>query len=85
VSELGTETDNGEIARVIIAMAHALDLEVVAEGVENQQQLDFMHEFECDFVQGYFFSKPLPAEDCARLLKNKTTGLFAVPSQSFAA
>ncbi|TAJ76042.1 MAG: bifunctional diguanylate cyclase/phosphodiesterase [Gallionellaceae bacterium] len=72
VNDLGTEADDGEIAKTIIAMAHALDLEVVAEGVENRRQLDFMRDFQCDFVQGYFFSKPLPAEEYARLLKART-------------
>ncbi len=85
VSDLGTESDDGEIARAIIAMAHALDLEVVAEGVENQRQLDFMRDFECDFVQGYFFSKPLPAEEYARLLKGRTVGLFVVQGLAQAA
>lgn len=68
VTDIGTESDNGEIAKTIIAVAHALGLEVVAEGVETQQQLDFMHTARCDLVQGYFFSKPLPPAECARLL-----------------
>jgi diguanylate cyclase (GGDEF)-like protein/PAS domain S-box-containing protein len=82
VADLGTESDDGEIARAIIAMAHALRLEVVAEGVENQQQLDFMRDFHCDFIQGYFYSKPLPVEALARLLKGKTLGLFVVSNLS---
>jgi len=77
VSDLGTTNDDGEIARAIIAMAHALDLEVVAEGVENHQQLEFMKDFQCDFVQGYYFSKPVSAQDCAKLLKEVRTELFA--------
>lgn len=85
VADLGTESDDGEIARAIIAMAHALGLEVVAEGVENQRQLDFMRDFKCDFVQGYFFSKPLSAADCAKFLKSKAMGLFVVPGFSQAA
>lgn len=68
VTDIGTDSDNGEIARTIIAVAHALGLEVVVEGVETQQQLDFMHTARCDLVQGYFFSKPLPADECAKLL-----------------
>lgn len=79
VSDIGTDSDNGEIARTIIAVAHALGLEVVAEGVETQQQLDFMHAAKCDLVQGYFFSKPLPPAECARLLTGtplEHSGLF---------
>lgn len=72
VTDLGTESDNGEIARAIIAMAHALNLEVVAEGVENRRQLDFMRDFQCNYIQGYFFSKPVSGEDFVKLLSNIT-------------
>jgi diguanylate cyclase (GGDEF)-like protein len=85
VTDLGTDSDDGEIARAIIAMAHALHLEVVAEGVENMRQLDFMRDFKCDYIQGYFFSKPISAEDFARLLKGKTLGLFVVSNRAQAA
>ncbi len=85
VADLGTKSDDGEIARAIIAMAHALHLKVVAEGVENLQQLNFMRDFHCDLIQGYYFSKPLPAEEFARLLKGKTLGLFVVSGSAQAA
>ncbi|MDP2805687.1 MAG: EAL domain-containing protein, partial [Gallionellaceae bacterium] len=85
VKDLGTPSDNGEIARAIIAMAHALNLEVVAEGVENQHQLELMRNFQCDFIQGYLYSKPVPAANFAQLLKGKTLGLFVVPNQAHAA
>jgi diguanylate cyclase (GGDEF)-like protein len=54
-----------------IAMAHKLGLCVVAEGVENQQALDMLHEFDCDVVQGYFLSRPLPCADLERWLEGK--------------
>ncbi|GJL74277.1 MAG: hypothetical protein NMNS02_03830 [Nitrosomonas sp.] len=60
--------DNGEggtIAATIIAMAHALNKKVVAEGVETQAQLDFLRKHNCELIQGYFFSRPLPAEELA--------------------
>lgn len=82
VIDLGTESDDGEISRAIIAMAHALDLEVVAEGVENRQQLDFMRDFHCDLIQGFYFSKPLPADEFARLVRSRTSGLFVVPGEA---
>ncbi len=78
VTDLGTESDNGEIARAIIAMAHALNLEVVAEGVENRQQFDFMRDFQCNYIQGYFFSKPVSGEDLVKLLSSKALGMFVV-------
>ena len=46
-----------------IAMGHGLNLTVVAEGVETNEQLTILNELNCDFVQGYYFSKPIPAKD----------------------
>jgi EAL domain-containing protein (putative c-di-GMP-specific phosphodiesterase class I) len=44
-------------------MAHALDLDVTAEGVERREQLDVLERLGCDAVQGYFLARPLPAEE----------------------
>ncbi len=85
VTDLGSATDRGEIPQAIIAMAHALNLKVIAEGVENQQQLDFLRDSRCEFAQGYFFSKALPAEECSKLLKNRSVGLFVVSDRSLVA
>lgn len=52
------------LIREIVSIAHALDLEVVTEGVETALELDFLVKSGCDEAQGYFFSKPLPAEQC---------------------
>ena len=57
------------IVKTIIAMAHSLNLKVIAEGVENKRQLDFFREHECDAIQGFFFSRPLPAEEFVNFLK----------------
>ncbi|WP_147070261.1 EAL domain-containing protein, partial [Sulfuriferula plumbiphila] len=62
--------DDAAIVSAIIAMAHSLRLRVVAEGVETQEQFDFLLERGCDAMQGYFFSKPLPAEEILPLLQN---------------
>ena len=48
--------------RAIVTLGHALDLTVVAEGVETREQLEYLNELECDVVQGFLFSKPLPGE-----------------------
>ncbi len=68
VSELHTEPDDRVIALTIISMAHNLRLRVVAEGVENDAQLHFLHEHGCDEVQGFFCGRPAPAEEFSRLL-----------------
>jgi diguanylate cyclase (GGDEF)-like protein len=63
--------DNDEdiaITRAVIAMAHSLKLNVVAEGVENIKQHAFLLKEKCDEIQGYFFSKPLPATEFTQLL-----------------
>jgi len=56
------------IAAAIIGLAHSLDLEVVAEGVETRAQLEFLRKHECDQVQGFLCSRPLPEESLVRLL-----------------
>jgi diguanylate cyclase (GGDEF)-like protein/PAS domain S-box-containing protein len=53
---------DGQIARAIIAMAHSLNMSVIAEGVETQAQLDFLREHGCDDVQGFYLGRPMPAE-----------------------
>jgi len=57
------------IVDAIIAMARSLELVVIAEGVENQPQLDFLKSRDCDIIQGYFSGKPVPAKEFSALLK----------------
>ncbi len=49
------------ITSAVIALGHNLGLEVIAEGVETAEQLQYLTEHQCDFIQGYFLSRPLPA------------------------
>ena len=65
------------MVKAIIAMAHSLRLEVIAEGVENTAQLEALRAAGCDHIQGYIFSKPLPAEECARYLRHHANRLAA--------
>ena len=60
--------DGGVLAQAIISLGHSLKLKIVAEGVEDDAQLKFLKAHRCDEAQGYYFSKPVPPEECARLL-----------------
>ncbi|CRL49724.1 MULTISPECIES: EAL domain-containing protein [Pseudomonas] len=66
---LGEGTVDAAITRAIIAMAHGLSLKVVAEGVERQEQLEFLKAECCDEVQGYLISRPVEADELAKLLQ----------------
>lgn len=58
-----TDGDSAAIVRTIVAMARSLDLQVVAEGVEDEAQVQFLRELGCDQIQGYYFAKPMPAQE----------------------
>ncbi len=74
VRDLGKELADEAIVRSIITMAHNLNLKVVAEGVETQLQYDFVKQYECDVVQGYFFGKPLPFSFIQEMFLQKPLG-----------
>ncbi len=73
VMNITTAPNDTAIIKSIITLAHSLNLKVIAEGVETEQQLAFLRELECDEVQGYLFSKPLPADMFTQLLKDGKT------------
>ena len=87
VREITTDPGSLAITEAIITMAHSLDLEVVAEGVETEGQLALLRSRGCDMVQGFLFSRPLPAAEFANLLSHPprlapapaAAGLAAVP------
>ncbi len=68
IRQLFEKDSNKEIVSAIIAMGHSMNLKVTAEGIEDERQLNFLKEKKCDFIQGYYFSKPLPAKDIEKLL-----------------
>ncbi len=70
VRDLPEDEEDIAITKAIIALAKSLKFTIIAEGVETQAQKDFMIENECDLMQGYFFSKPIPASEMEVLLKN---------------
>jgi diguanylate cyclase (GGDEF)-like protein/PAS domain S-box-containing protein len=63
IREVTTNPDDAAITKAIIHMAHSLKLSVIAEGVETQDQFDFLRENKCDEIQGYFFSRPVTASE----------------------
>jgi diguanylate cyclase (GGDEF)-like protein len=69
VIDLKPESDNETITAAIIAMASALNLEVVAEGVETREQMGLLFRRGCHFMQGYLFSRPLPTREITALLR----------------
>jgi len=68
LSNITMDTEDTAIVKAIIAMAHSLDLHVVAEGVENKAQLAMLCRLGCDMAQGYYFSKPLPENELKHFL-----------------
>ncbi|VTU25785.1 putative bifunctional diguanylate cyclase/phosphodiesterase [Variovorax sp. PBL-E5] len=66
VQELETKEDARAVVEAVIRLAHALSLTVVAEGVETQGQHDILMRLGCDEFQGYFFARPMPADELAR-------------------
>src|ERR1044071_2357512 len=68
VSDVTTDPDDAALVMAIITLAHNLRLKVIAEGVDSEEQLRFLHLLRCDEWQGYFFSKPLPVEAFEELL-----------------
>ncbi len=71
VKNITTDPRSAAIARATTALAHGLSLVVVAEGVETEGQLAFLRDMGCDKIQGYLFSRPLPADELATLLREQ--------------
>ena len=74
VRDIPQSSDDMAISAAIIAMGHSMDLRVLAEGVETAEQLAFLRERGCDSYQGYFCSRPMPAEAFAALVRAQQAG-----------
>ena len=68
IDDILADRVQADLVGYIIDMAHTLNLSVVAEGVESEAQLEKLHQYDCDCIQGYVFSRPLPAAEALRLL-----------------
>ncbi len=70
IKDIGNNKYDEEIIKVMVAIGHTMGIKVVAEGVETQQQLNFLTSIGCDLGQGYFFSRPLNSQCSTELVKN---------------
>ncbi len=81
VRNVSEDSDDASIVRAIISLAHNLGFKVVAEGVETEAQLNFMRQYGCDEIQGFYFSRPLPAAEIVDVLRrgklDPAVGAFA--------
>ena len=73
MKDINTDPDNEAIVSAIITLAHALKLNVIAEGVETQEQLESLRALKCDEVQGFLFSRPLAVAEFTDLLAERLT------------
>ncbi len=71
VSGISSNGENQEIVRAIITLAHGLGMDVIAEGVENNEQLEFLRSLQCESGQGFFFSEPIAAPQALELIQSK--------------
>jgi EAL domain-containing protein (putative c-di-GMP-specific phosphodiesterase class I) len=77
VRDIAINRDDASIVSSIISLAHHLKLNVIAEGVETQSQMDILRAQQCDEMQGYFFCKPLPADQIETLLHEQHVAALA--------
>ena len=77
VRDITTDVRDAAIVSAVISMAHSLDLKVIAEGVETEQQLAFLHQQRCNRIQGFFFSAPMPTERLETYLLDRREHLAA--------
>ncbi|WP_428034203.1 EAL domain-containing protein [Amphritea sp.] len=75
IRDIGSDHDDEVIVKTIIDMAHNLNLKVVAEGVETEEQLAFVRMYDCDQVQGYLFSPPVPLLQLIQLIEEQNSTL----------
>jgi EAL domain-containing protein (putative c-di-GMP-specific phosphodiesterase class I) len=73
VKDIPTDKDDMAIVETIIALSKSLKLEVIAEGVENEAQRDFLIEHDCLNIQGYYYSRPVSGEEIEKMLKHPKT------------
>ncbi len=78
VRDICTDPDDEAIANAVIGLGHSLKMQVIAEGVETREQMEHLRAHGCDEIQGYYFSRPLPAEVFAQLVRDGLAALKPV-------
>ena len=84
VRQITSAGEDTAIVTAMISMGRSLKLRVVAEGVETQEELEFLQAHQCDEAQGYYFSRPVPAEQFAELLRTRVPEPSALLHKSLA-
>jgi EAL domain-containing protein (putative c-di-GMP-specific phosphodiesterase class I) len=72
IANVTNNLDDASIVQAVVAMAHNMNMEVIAEGVETEEQVKFLLKNRCDYAQGYLFSKPLSVEKIEEFIKKFT-------------
>ena len=71
INDITTNKRNASITETIIAMSKALEMAVIVEGIETEEQLEYVRNMHCELAQGYLFSKPVPEEEFIKLLEDR--------------
>lgn len=82
IRRIAEDTTSLALTRGSISLAHSLDLNVIAEGVETAEQLEILHDLDCDFAQGYLYSHPLSPEDFTQFIWDSLESFIEKPSGS---
>jgi diguanylate cyclase (GGDEF)-like protein len=83
IRDVTTDADDAAIVLAIINMAHSLKLNVIAEGVETAEQLDYLQRHGCDQIQGYYFSRPVPPSMLEQIVERENKLLLAAAASVF--
>ncbi|MFZ9311229.1 MAG: EAL domain-containing protein, partial [Arenimonas sp.] len=69
IREIGPNANDNTLVETIIALGHSLGMVMIAEGVESEEHLQMLKQFHCDEIQGYWLSRPMPAEQCLAFIQ----------------
>jgi EAL domain-containing protein (putative c-di-GMP-specific phosphodiesterase class I) len=71
IVSMATDSDSLTLVSTIVGLAHSFGLTVVAEGVDSDEQAQMLRAMKCDYLQGYLFGKPVPADEIAKILSEQ--------------